>query len=145
MYETVLVPTDGSERSTTALSHAIDLADRHDATVHVLYVVESSSAFARDLDAETEAEVYGSLTAAGEEAVGAVAAEVRAAGLAVETAVDRGVPHEEILAYVDHAGIDVVVMATAGRTGQARELVGSVAERVVRAAPVPVLTVNEPE
>ncbi|WP_117365810.1 universal stress protein [Natrarchaeobaculum sulfurireducens] len=143
MYDTVLAPTDGSDGSHAALKHALDLASTYDATLHTQYVVESSPAFAADLDDATEEEVYGSLYDAGRRTVEEVTARADAAGIDdVETSVDRGVPHEEILAYVDEHDVDLVVMATAGRTGSSRELIGSVAERVVRASPAPVVTVN---
>ncbi|RQH02525.1 universal stress protein [Natrarchaeobius oligotrophus] len=144
MYDTILVPTDGSEKSNGALEHAIDLASTYDATLHAQYVVESSPAFSAELDPETEDEIYGSLFEAGRRAVEDVAARADDDdGVTdVETAVERGRPHEEILAHVDDADVDLVVMATAGRTGASRELIGSVAERVVRSSPVPVLTVN---
>ncbi|EMA46233.1 universal stress protein [Halobiforma nitratireducens] len=142
MYDRVFAPTDGSDRSEAALEHAIDLASTYDATLHTQYVVESSPAFGNDLDGDTEEEVYGSLFDAGERAVESVATRGSTEGLEVETAVSRGIPHEEILAYVEENDIDLVVMATSGRTGTSRELIGSVAERVVRASPVPVVTVN---
>lgn len=142
MYDTVLAPTDGSDRSEAALAHAIDLADQYDATLHTQYVVESSPAFGSTIDDETEEEIYGSLFDAGERAVDAVVERAEAAGLDVESSVTRGVPHEEVLEYVEENDVDAVVMATSGRTGASKELIGSVAERVVRSSPAPVLTVN---
>ena len=143
MYETILFPTDGSDRSETALAHAVDLAKQYDATVHVQYVVESSPAFSADLDEDTTEDIYGSLFDAGERTVADVADRARDMGLeSVETTVDQGVPHETILEYATTADADLIVMATAGRTGTSRELIGSVAERVVRSSSVPVLTVT---
>lgn len=60
----------------------------------------------------------------------------------VETAVVEGVPRSEILAYVEDEGSDLVVMGTHGRTGLDHYLIGSVAEKVVRRSPVPVVTVR---
>ncbi|SDR10942.1 universal stress protein [Natronobacterium texcoconense] len=142
MYETVLAPTDGSDGSDTALAHAIDLADKYDATLHTQYVVESSPAFGDTLDDDAEEDIYGSLFDAGERAVADVTERGEEAGLEVESSVVRGVPHEEILDCIDENDVDIVVMATSGRTGTSRELIGSVAERVVRSSPVPVVTVN---
>ena len=65
------------------------------------------------------------------------------AGLTVTTEISEGVPHEEILQYVTTHGIDLIVMGTKGRSGVDRVLMGSVAERVVRHSPVPVLTVRD--
>ncbi|APW98221.1 universal stress protein UspA [Halobiforma lacisalsi AJ5] len=145
MYDAIFAPTDGSARSEVALEHAIDLATQYDATLHTQYVVESSPAFGNNIDSETEEEIYGSLFDAGDRAVAAVADRAKTADLEVETSVVRGVPHETILEYVDENDVDLVVMATSGRTGSSRELIGSVAERVVRSSPVPVVTVNVDE
>nr|WP_256421809.1 universal stress protein [Halobellus rarus] len=67
------------------------------------------------------------------------------AGLTVVTEIVDGNPHEEILDYVSEYGIDMVIMGTHGRTGLDRVVIGSVAERVVRQSPVPVLTVRGEE
>ena len=142
MYDAVLVPTDGSDGSVTAADHAIDLAERHDATLHTLYILETEQVAEQIPDFE-DSSIFDRLADAGEQAVGDI--EQRAAGAdvgAVTTAVEQGVPHEEIVAYVERHGIDVVVMATEGRTGRSQELIGSVTETVVRSSPVPVLAVK---
>jgi len=136
MYDDVLVPTDGSEGVEQAVAHASAIADRFDATVHTVHVVQTP-----DFADELEGSVVERLERAGREAVAAV--EQRAAGAGdVESAVLEGVPSEEIIDYVANQGVDVIVMATAGRTGAEREMVGSVTEAVIRRSPVPVLTVN---
>jgi len=66
-------------------------------------------------------------------------------GLTVVTDIVEGNPHEEILDYVTEHGIDMVIMGTHGRTGLDRVVMGSVAERVVRRSPIPVLTVRDEE
>lgn len=140
MYDRVLVPTDGSAGVEQAMDHAIGIAERCEATMHVLSVVQTPE-FAMEID-EMEG-ILERLERAGEDAVDSAVERATAAGQdGVESAVRHGVPKEEILAYVTEAEIDVVVMATEGRTGTAREMVGSVTEAVVRSAPVPVLTVN---
>ena len=133
MYQDVLVPTDGSDGTRRAIAHALTIADRFDATVHVLSIVPEGPLGTLD---------DGDPTAAARRAVERVEREARQNGTAVTTAVEHGVPHEEILAYVEDNGIDMVVMGTQGRTGLDRVLVGSVAERVVRLADVPVVTVR---
>ncbi|WP_424001882.1 universal stress protein [Haloarcula salina] len=142
MYDAVLLPTDGSADSALAADHAIDLAERHDAALHALYVLETSHAVDQ-LEGFEDTSIFDRLEAAGTQAVAAVADRAEDADVdVVETTVVQGVPHEEIVDYVAAADIDVVVMATAGRTGTSRELIGSVTERVVRASPVPVLAVK---
>jgi nucleotide-binding universal stress UspA family protein len=70
--------------------------------------------------------------------------KARAAGLGARAALRTGVPHEEIVALARDERADLVVIGTTGRGGINRALLGSVADRVVRLAPCPVLTVREP-
>ncbi|MBV0902189.1 universal stress protein [Haloarcula salina] len=145
MYDAVLLPTDGSAGSELAADHAIDLAERHDAALHALYVLETSHAIDQLEDFE-ETSIFDRLEDAGTQAVEEIEARAADADITVvESSVERGVAHEEIVDYVAAEDIDVVVMATAGRTGTSRELIGSVTETVVRASPVPVLAVKTDE
>ncbi|WP_324662598.1 universal stress protein [Haloarcula sediminis] len=144
MYDRILVPTDGSDGMEPAVDHARDLAAVHGATLHGLYVVDTGS-FAT-LPVETTWEgVSGLLREEGEQAVSAFAE--MAGDVPVETAIREGNPSREIVDYADEFDCDTVVMGTHGRGGIDRLLLGSVAERVVRTAPVPVVTVpvGEPE
>jgi len=63
----------------------------------------------------------------------------------VEKKVVKGIPYEEILKYASDEKIDMIVMGTYGRVGLQRLIFGNTAERVVRRAPCPVMTVKEPE
>ncbi|WP_436928374.1 universal stress protein [Halosimplex halobium] len=141
MYEDILVPTDGSAGASAALDEAIDLARQFDATVHSLYVVDVAS-----LGTEAGAvDVVESFEQMGENATEAAATRARDAGVEATDSVATGTPHRAILDYVDDNGIDLVVMGTHGRTGLERYLLGSVTEKVVRTAEVPVLTVRADE
>ncbi|KTG09589.1 hypothetical protein AUR64_13025 [Haloprofundus marisrubri] len=144
MYDTILVPTDGSEAATQALDHALLLAAAMDASVHALHVVNAEpdeTAGATDnRDAE---EVVDTLRRFGERTLDAVSDRSESETTSVETALRTGVPHDEILAYADEQGVDLVVMGTQGRSGLQRYLLGSVAERVVRLANCPVMAVHE--
>jgi nucleotide-binding universal stress UspA family protein len=142
MYDAVLVPTDGSDGSATATEQAIDLAERHEASLHALHVLETEQVVDQIPDFE-DSSIFDRLADAGKQAVEDVRTQAADANIdTVTTVVEQGVPHEEIVDYVDSHGIDVVVMATEGRTGPSRELIGSVTETVVRASPVPVLAVK---
>ena len=141
MYDDILLPTDGSDGIEAAARHAEAIAERFDATVHVLSVVDTRNRF--------ESPTGGLSTAAWKEAEAkradhAIEATVAALpeALAVETEVVEGVPKTAILDYIDEAGMDMVVMGTHGRTGLDHYLIGSVAEKVVRRSPVPVVTVR---
>lgn len=142
MYDTVLLPTDGSEGAKRAAGHARTLARVADATVRVVTVVDvrQFESDRVDLD-EVSDERRDRLDRAAREAI-AAAEDALGDGVATETEVRYGVPHAEILDSAEARDADVVVMGTHGRTGLDRALVGSTAERVVRVADRPVFTVG---
>lgn len=138
MYESILLPTDGSEGSVRAAESAIVLAERFDATLHALSVVETDA-----LSGEAPmADIFDELEARGRAALDDVVDRAAAADLGtVETYLGSGDPYAVILDYVDEHDVDVIVMGTHGRTGVERYLIGSVTEKVVRLADVPVVAV----
>jgi nucleotide-binding universal stress UspA family protein len=142
VYDTILVPTDGSEGADRAVEHALELAATYDATVHALFVVDTAALVDLDEAAVDSDLVAESLGDRGQEAVERIADRAEAAGVDVETAVERGRPVRAILDYVEAQDVDLVVMGTRGRSGLDRLLLGSVAEKVLRRSPVPVLTVR---
>jgi nucleotide-binding universal stress UspA family protein len=140
MYDAILVPTDGSEGVDRTLEHAIMMAQHHDATIHALYVVDRRFELAADEDRE---DLVAQLTERGESAVADIAETAGAAGVDVVTTVREGIPYKTILGYADEADIDVIAMGTHGRTGRDRLAhLGSVTDRVVENATVPVFVVN---
>jgi nucleotide-binding universal stress UspA family protein len=141
MYDRILVPTDGSAGTRRAIDHAIELAEAHDATLHGLYVVNTASYASFSMETAWEG-IGDMLRDEGEAAVAAIRERAGAAGVPVETAVLEGSPSREIVRYAEEQDCDLVVMGTHGRGGIDRLLLGSVAERVVRASEVPVLTVR---
>ncbi|WP_435095180.1 universal stress protein [Halorubrum sp. N11] len=142
MYDDILVPTDGSDVVDTAASHAIELASLCDATVHAVYAIEPDNA---TLPSEVmrHEEVHEEHIDWGEEITLAIADRARERGLEGVSAVTEGVPHEKIGDYAVENGIDLIVMGTAGRTGFRERLIGSVTEKTVRTAKVPVLTMRD--
>lgn len=141
MYDDILLPTDGSNAIKPAANHAETLAERFDATVHVLSVADTRNRFespTSGLSTEAWADAErGRAEDAVEDTVALLADDVP-----IETAVVEGVPKTAILEHVDAEAIDMVVMSTHGRTGLDHYLIGSVAEKVVRRSPVPVVTVR---
>ncbi|WP_435099913.1 universal stress protein [Halarchaeum sp. P4] len=141
MYDSVLVPTDGSDVAARGVAHALDFAAQYDATLHVLSVVPTEETTTVVGPAAT-----GSLATAyeaeSERTAADVAARARERGLDVETTIETGRPHQTIVSYVRERDIDVVVMGTHGRSGVARFLVGSTTEQVIRRSDAPVLTVR---
>ena len=141
MYDDILLPTDGSDGIAAAATHTETLADRFDATVHVLSVVDTRNRFESPASGlSVEAWIDAERDRAERAAENTVA--LLHDDLVVETAVVEGVPKTAILDYVEAEGADMVVMGTHGRTGLDHYLIGSVAERVVRRSPVPVVTVR---
>lgn len=139
MYDAILVPTDGSEGTRGAVEHAIDHAQRYDADLHVLYVVDTRVSAEAGMESP---DVLGALENAGQQAIDDVIAQAEAADIGtIEAAVANGIPHQAIEDYAAENDIDLIVMGTHGRTGLDRYLLGSVTEKVVRTSPIPVLTV----
>ncbi|WP_434521870.1 universal stress protein [Halorubrum sp. AS12] len=144
MYDNVLLPTDGSVGVDRAIDHAIDAADRYDATLHVLYVVDSDvvNAYSGDEFVDGAEGAEETLEETGREALDTVAERAREAGVETATALRYGVPHEEILRYVDEADVDLTVMGSKTRSGDYRRMLGSVTERVSRQSTAPVSIVK---
>jgi nucleotide-binding universal stress UspA family protein len=138
MYDRILLPTDGSAGTDRAVGEAIELAAETGAELHVLFVVENVPYAPEMTDDGLETQ----LREIGEKAIESIRERAGAEGLAVRSAIEDGTPHREILGYADRENIDLVVMGTHGRSGLDKYLLGSVTERVVRAADVPVLTVR---
>ncbi|MDG5819060.1 universal stress protein [Natronococcus sp. A-GB7] len=140
MFDTVVVATDGSDSVNRAVDVALDLAEKFDAEIHVLSVIDAS-----EVDASPEQlreELRTALETTADAALASV--EERTDG-AVTTAVREGRPASEICEYARETDADVVATGTRGRHGENRLLLGSVAERVVRRSPAPVLTVRQLE
>ena len=138
MFETIVVATDGSESVDRAVGVALDIAERFDAAVHALYVVDTT-----EIDASPEdlrEEMDDALRERGQAALESVTDRT---DRATTTAVREGRPASEITGYVREVDADLVVTGTRGRHGENRLLIGSVAENVVRTCSAPVLTVRQ--
>ena len=141
MYDDILLPVDGSPAGEQAIPHVFDLAEQYGSAVHVLFVVDDR----RDSVSVMGGPVLETLEQEGQRVVDAVVSRAEERNLEATGDVIRGTPYETIIDYADERGIDVIVMATHGRRGVERVLLGSVTERVVRTASVPVLTVHADE
>jgi nucleotide-binding universal stress UspA family protein len=146
VYDSILLPTDASTGMNRAIDHAIDIADRYDATLHVLYVVDTDtySSYSGDEYVHEFEGLESALEQAGEEAIESIVEAANAAGVETTAVVRHGVPHEEILAYADEADIGLTVIGSKDRPGEYRRLLGSVAERVARMTERPVTVVKTP-
>lgn len=139
-FRRILIPTDGSATSEKALEKGIDIARTMDATVTGLYVLDNSaySAFPGDLEWD---QIKDMLARESEHALESVESACEEHGLDCTVKVREGHPAEEIVAESeDH---DLVVMGTHGRSGLEHLLLGSVTEKVIRHATVPVLVMRQ--
>jgi len=139
MYDTILVPYDGSDEARRGAEHGIELAAAVGASIHALYVVDLPGApralSIRD-DEESMREEYHSY---GEEVTGEVCRMAGEAGVECEGVIRSGAPSEEIVEYADEEGLDAIVIGSAYR-GKFPNLLGSTSEKVVRTSTVPVVT-----
>jgi nucleotide-binding universal stress UspA family protein len=142
MYDTLLIPTDGSEAARRAVEHGAELAAFHDADVHLLYVVDATSFSGMGTEA-VGSDPITAATGEGEDILADAAGRLTAHDIEATTVVEQGVPDETILRYIRDHDIDVVVMGTHGRSGIQRFLEGSVTEQVVRSSAAPVLTLSD--
>jgi len=144
----ILVPTDFSPTSDAALEFALPLAERLGASLHLLHVLDDP--FVADgLSSEaymTEAPTLRTAMLQDAQERLAHRASPTTPGVArIETEVLFGHGAKTIAEYAAAREVDLIVMGTHGRTGVAHFLLGSVAERLVRTAPCPVLTVRQPK
>lgn len=148
MYERILIPTDGSEVAEVAVDHALDLAEKYDAEIHALYVVDTDAVAyglgTEQVDRLRQGNFQGmtELREAAEAATGSVRDQAEARGLSVVDHYSGGRPHDMIATYAEDNDIDLVVMGSHGRSGVRRALLGSVTERTLRSTHVPVLVVD---
>ena len=140
MYDRLLVPTDGSQATEETLEHALELARRYDASVHALGVVDERQ-FHR-LDGKQRYETQNALRQSAEAAVDRIAARSTEIDRQITTAVRQGHPAAQITDYAAANAIDVIVIGTHGQTGNGVAPVGSVTQRVVETASIPVFVVH---
>ena len=142
---TILAPTDFSTHAAVALRYACGLAERLGAKMHLLHVLPDvvpagpdvmlAPALPPEYYAATEKESLEALKNLLDPTWGAISSP--------EVAVHWGEPVDGIVEYARKNEIDLIVIATHGRTGLSHVLLGSVAERIVREASCPVLTVRD--
>ena len=143
LIKTILFPTDFSQGARAAMDHAVSLARDYNAKLVLLYVIQDisiaewyipSSLSVTDLVEDMQKSAWKEMDKWGAEA----STKVKE----VEKMVERGVPFVEIIKTAKEKGADLIVIGTHGRTGIDHMLFGSTAEKVVRKAPCPVLTVR---
>lgn len=146
-WRTILVPTDFSSCADAAVSLARRIAFEHNARLVLLHVGFAGAGLGLHTVVRPEGHAEG-ITVERYLQEGAMrelegqAARLIAKSVPCTFKVAFGTPHEAIVESIEQTDADLVIMGTHGRTGLAHMLIGSVAERVVRTSPVPVLTVR---
>ena len=141
MYKRILVPLDGSRLAEQALPHAAIQAEQFGAEIYLLKVlgpIPEPIMVSREI-------VRGAETASARLAqtyLEGIAAGLQERGIPTKTATVEGKPYVEIIRFAEAEEIDLIVMSTRGHSGLSRWLLGSVADRVVRGATVPLLLVQ---
>lgn len=145
-FERILVPTDFSAGSERAWAVARQLAGRLGAELILFHVAIEAPLFSEGpFTMKRARSVFSAARAWANTRLGDWTAAATASGLQARSIVGTGAPHEEIIATAARERADLIVMGTQGRSGLDRALLGSVAERVIRLAPCPVLAVRDEE
>lgn len=143
-FERILVPTDFSPCARAAWRLAQRLARPLGSELILLNVIVRGTVWGESpLNPDRMRELFGDPDRRAERELDEWASEARAAGLRVAMVIREGPAHEEIVAMAQERSADLVVIGTHGRGGARRALLGSVADKVVRLAPCPVLTVRD--
>ncbi|WP_121741423.1 universal stress protein [Natronorubrum halophilum] len=141
MFETILLPTDGSDHAAAAAETGLELAAVHGGAVHVVCVADTGPLSDLRLPGDA-ASAEDAMRERAREFVDAIVERAAAAGVEATGTVLEGPPEHELLEYADAVDADLVVMATRGRGGVHRMALGSVTDHVVRFGDVPVLVAN---
>lgn len=138
--EKILIATDGSKNVERAIDYAIKIASISGAKLYALYVVNPDEY--EPAIKYSGRDIIEILHKRGQEAVRKVKLEAELKKIPCEGVVLEGNPAKKIVEYAKENNFDLIVMGTMGRSGISKFMIGSVAEKVVRTSPVPVLTVK---
>jgi len=136
----ILLPTDFSKLSISVSDYAVDLAERNSAKLHILHVLEKKPPILtiRSLDLSEE-KIIKTIEQDAKSNLDKVVEKVKKnKNIEIEAAIRKGIDYEEIIKYAEKLKIDLIVIATHGRTGILHTLLGSVAEKVIRYSKTPV-------
>lgn len=139
-----LVPIDFSEYANQALDYALTLAGKLGARVTLLYVIQPLQLGGVDMSVTLHTTYFQDLEAEIRRDMASLLERVTTAGLDGDIVIVHGVPFHEIIEVAKTQQVNLIVMGTHGRTGFQYVLLGSVAEKVIRLAPCPVLVARQP-
>lgn len=142
----ILLPTDLSTTSLSAADYAIELANQYKAKIHLLHVLEKTPPILviRSLDLSQE-KIIKSFEEEGRKSLENAVKKIKKGTnteVEIEPVLRKGNDYEEIVKYSKEKKVDLIVIATHGRTGLLHTLLGSVAEKVIRYAKCPVLVIT---
>jgi nucleotide-binding universal stress UspA family protein len=145
MFKHILVPVDGSDTSLQAVSKAAELAKAFGSEVTAVYVLDPYPFTGVGADfAYGQAQYLSAATAEANKALEAVQQAMASSGITVHTLIGEGhAVHEGIARVGENVGADLIVMGSHGRRGLQKLVLGSVAQRVLQTAHVPVLVVRD--
>lgn len=139
MYTDLLVPTDGSDASVTAIDQGIAIAERTGATVHFLYVVDVVTEMSASGVGTIADELTKTLNERADQTLDEATARADEAGVTSKRVTLEGIPHDAITEHSAEHEIDLIVMGASGRSGLKEHLLGSTTDRVIRSAGTSVL------
>ncbi len=145
LFKKILIATDLSDYSAEAVEYAVSLANVCGGSVTLFHVFEPPFLDQTGFNFAMGPEVYewvGGVRGQAEKKLGTLARDIRKRGVDVSPVIRDGNPTAEILKEVEKENPDLIVMGTHGRIGFSHALLGSVAERVLRRAECPVLTIH---
>jgi nucleotide-binding universal stress UspA family protein len=145
MYKKILVPLDGSKRAEVILPHVEELAQHFEAEVILLEVVEPSTPLTTPQGTLTDIEAVDREAEYAENYLVSVEGELSARGLSVARFVEYGPVVETIISVAEREQVDLIAMASHGRTGLARVFYGSVAAGVLQRIDRPLLLIRSQE
>lgn len=142
----ILLPTDFSNTSLSAADYAVELAVKYGAKIHLLHVLEKTPPILaiRSFDLSQE-KIMKSFEEEGKKQLENAAIKIKRGkteNFELELVLKKGIDYEQIVKYSKDHKIDIIVIATHGRTGLLHTLLGSVAEKVIRYAKCPVLVIT---
>lgn len=141
----ILCPIDFSECSIYALSYAIDLSTKERASLYLMHVIETHISdmgdILKQIDLLLDDKQIDNLRM---RLTNLIPDNIRT-NIHIQPIVEKGIPSVEIIKTAKDNQIDIIIMGTHGRTGLEHILIGSVAERVIRSAPCPVLSIRLPK
>jgi len=141
MYKRILIPLDGSPLAEQALPHAIALAENYHSELILMRVLIPLPSPPTTTEAALQRATE-EMAILAREYLDRVAADIKEQDIPVQMAIIGGRPHYQIIQYAEANQVDLIVMCTRGQSGLSRWLLGSVSDRVVRGANVPVLMVR---